>query len=273
MTVVLDGLPWESSFVFARTVLSPIAPGGLSPHQLWGLAIAAVILLVLAVKVLRDVGLTTLECVALIVVAPLVAHVEAPLWDPAPNASLAMNAAGFLVPLAVALKMLAEGRAPFWWTMLALGLTTAVAYMSSYAVPNEGVLLYYRLPAVTAAVLALVIAHRNPRAVGPIAFVAGAGGVIVGADALRIHELLVTPEQHRIIVGGAGVFDGIFLVGILAPLIAAFGIACLTSARKALAPLRDVDESPVDDGRRSRAWVEVPEGDARRGRPDARRAD
>ena len=51
------------------------------------------------------------------------------------------------------------------------------------------------------------------------AYVAGTTGVLIGADLLRINDIrqLGAPSAS---IGGAGTFDGIFLTGIVAVLLA-----------------------------------------------------
>jgi len=69
---------------------------------------------------------------------------------------------------------------------------------------------------VIAAILALLLDSAHS---APLAYVSGTLGVIIGADLLRIPDIrkLGTPFAS---IGGAGTFDGIFITGVVAVLLA-----------------------------------------------------
>jgi uncharacterized membrane protein len=68
----------------------------------------------------------------------------------------------------------------------------------------------------TTAVVALLLSRRHA---APLAYVSGSLGTLIGADLLNLDKLqgLGAPIAS---IGGAGTFDGVFLVGIVAVLIA-----------------------------------------------------
>jgi len=72
------------------------------------------------------------------------------------------------------------------------------------------------VPPVTAAIVALLLSR--PFA-APLAYVGGSLGTLIGADLLNLDKMqgLGAPIAS---IGGAGTFDGIFLAGVLAVLIA-----------------------------------------------------
>ena len=65
--------------------------------------------------------------------------------------------------------------------------------------------------------MALILSRQQA---APLAYIGGSIGVLVGADLLNLGKLreLGAPIAS---IGGAGTFDGIFLTGVLAVLIAA----------------------------------------------------
>ena len=67
-----------------------------------------------------------------------------------------------------------------------------------------------------AAITAILISPQNS---APLAYICGTMGVLIGADILRIKDVpkLGAPIAS---IGGAGTFDGIFLTGIVAVLLA-----------------------------------------------------
>lgn len=72
------------------------------------------------------------------------------------------------------------------------------------------------IPPLAAAGTALLISRR---AAPPLAYIAGSLGTLIGGDLLNINRLqgLGAPIAS---IGGAGTFDGIFLAGIIAVLLA-----------------------------------------------------
>ncbi|MCX8015574.1 MAG: DUF1614 domain-containing protein, partial [candidate division WOR-3 bacterium] len=82
--------------------------------------------------------------------------------------------------------------------------------------PGIGIALPAFLPPIIAAILALVFVGR---ALAPgVAYISGVLGVLIGADLLNIRTIQKF-GRGVMSIGGAGVFDGIYLVGIIAVLI------------------------------------------------------
>ena len=69
---------------------------------------------------------------------------------------------------------------------------------------------------VTAAIVATLISRSDS---APLAYVSGTLGVLIGADILRLRNIKAMGLPMASI-GGAGTFDGIFLTGIIAVLLA-----------------------------------------------------
>lgn len=124
-----------------------------------------------------------------------------------------VNVGGAVIPVALSLYFLPQ--APLAPTIIATLLIILLSKLIARPVPGVGIAMPVFIPPVTSALLALLLADRNPAAV---AFISGVLGTLIGADLLnlgRIREIGLTVS-----IGGAGVFDGIFLVGIMAALLA-----------------------------------------------------
>ena len=81
-------------------------------------------------------------------------------------------------------------------------------------VPSFRALLLVRVLAAAGAALAL-----SRRFAAPIAYIGGSLGVLIGADLLNLGQLRSLGASVASI-GGAGTFDGIFLTGVIAVLLA-----------------------------------------------------
>jgi len=75
------------------------------------------------------------------------------------------------------------------------------------------------IPPIVAAISAYLLASNASSAIRVVAYVAGVLGTLIGADLSNLHVIpkLGAPVAS---IGGAGTFDGVFLSGIIAALLA-----------------------------------------------------
>lgn len=190
--------------------------GGLPTAEEWPWVAGLLLLFaIVGTRLLIAVGLTRIEAILVAGLSPLLVLIDAPLGELDASVALAANATGCLIPAAVSVKILFERRLPWAEALVLVSLGTAVAFMSSHVVPSRGVLLQYRVPALVLGVLAAALLYRQPDRAGAGAFAAGALGVVIGADLMRLGELTSAGANGRIILGGAGLLDGILLVAVL----------------------------------------------------------
>jgi uncharacterized membrane protein len=93
---------------------------------------------------------------------------------------------------------------------------TVVVHRVAHPVPGLGIAVPNFVPALTAVAVALVLSRDSA---APLAYIAGSLGTLIGGDLLNIGRLqgLGAPVAS---IGGAGTFDGVFVAGILAVLLA-----------------------------------------------------
>ena len=134
---------------------------------------------------------------------------------PTRDTVLAVNLGGAVIPSVLSLYLLFSAESPVRM-LLALAVVTFVCYNLARPVPGMGIALPVFVPPLVAAASALLLDPASPTAT---AYVAGTLGTLIGADILNIGKIasLGAPVAS---IGGAGTFDGIFLTGILAVLIA-----------------------------------------------------
>ena len=117
------------------------------------------------------------------------------------------------MPICVSAYLLT--RVPSLWPVLvATALMAITTKLLARPVPGVGVVLPMFIPPVLAAAFALILAYQFA---APCAYIAGTLGTLLGADILNLHKF----QRLRGVasIGGAGVFDGIFLVGIVSVLL------------------------------------------------------
>ena len=124
--------------------------------------------------------------------------------------TIAVNVGGALIPAAFSIYLMPH--APFWPTLVSTLVVVLVARVFARVVPGQGITMPAFITPLVSAGLALLLARDHP---APVAFISGTLGTLIGAD------LLNWPNYKKlgpsmISIGGAGVFDGVFLSGILA---------------------------------------------------------
>jgi uncharacterized membrane protein len=142
-------------------------------------------------------------------------HYIVPVVVDWPGTIIAINIGGALIPGVVSLYLLAKYR--LWLVGLAaIASVAAICHYLADPVPGVGIALPVLVPAVTTAIVALLLSRQRA---APLAYISGSIGTLIGADLLNLDKLqgLGAPIAS---IGGAGTFDGIFLTGILAVLIA-----------------------------------------------------
>ena len=152
---------------------------------------------------------------------------------------LAVNLGGCIIPLIISLHLLLRGQVSLKKSLLGMAVVAAITYWAAQAVAGEGIVLPVWLSPLLAAAMGLLLASGFRRA-PPLAYISGTMGTLIGADLLSLMTPGILPalspmELHQtrpltLSIGGAGVFDGIFLTGIIAVLFAA-GIVCLLGGK------------------------------------------
>ncbi|MCF7845333.1 MAG: DUF1614 domain-containing protein [Candidatus Pacebacteria bacterium] len=102
--------------------------------------------------------------------------------------------------------------------MIITGITAVVSFAGSQFVENKGIVISIILPVLFTVLFSLILA---PEEVARVAFSSGVLGVVIGSDLMHLPYALKSGKSV-ISIGGAGIFDGIFLVGILSAIIANF---------------------------------------------------
>jgi uncharacterized membrane protein len=132
-----------------------------------------------------------------------------------PGTLIAVNVGGAVIPTFMSIYLLIKNTL---WVQgaLATAVVALVCYWLSQPVPGLGIAEPVFVPAVTTAVVAIVLSREYA---APLAYISGSLGTLIGADLLNLGNIrgLGAPVAS---IGGAGTFDGIFLIGIVAVLIA-----------------------------------------------------
>ncbi len=128
---------------------------------------------------------------------------------------LAINVGGAIIPVMLAVYLLLS-KAPLMPTAIATATMIVITKFLARPVPNVGIAMPALIPPICAVVLAWLLYYQNP---APVAYISGVLGTLIGADLLNLNRMRKM-SCGIMSIGGAGVFDGIYLVGIIAVLLA-----------------------------------------------------
>jgi len=216
-----------------ETDLSTIAilPVPFSPEQVL-IALAVLIpalvifnLLLISEEVFESIGLRFYQAMLVTVGALLGSLINIPLV-PIGEAVIAVNVGGAVIPLFVTIGMVARSRVSPSKTLAAIVFVSLVAYAFATPVPGLGITMPFYVAPLAGAATGLLLARGCQTAPG-LAYAGGTMGTLLGADILNLANpavlaALAGSKATVLSIGGAGIFDGIFITGVLSVLLAAY---------------------------------------------------
>jgi uncharacterized membrane protein len=128
---------------------------------------------------------------------------------------VAINVGGALIPTLLSLYLFFSMGIP-GRMLIGTAIVAVVVNQLAQVVPGVGVAVPVLVPPFLAAGVALVLAFRRAP---PVAYVSGTVGTLIGADLMNLGRV-AEMGAPVLSIGGAGTFDGVFLTGILAGLLA-----------------------------------------------------
>jgi len=132
-----------------------------------------------------------------------------------PGTLIAINLGGAAIPILVSLYLLVTRH--LWIKgIIAVAAVAVTCHLLAYPVRGVGIAMPVFVPPITTAIVALVLSREYA---APLAYIGGSLGALIGADLLNLGTVdgLGAPVAS---IGGAGTFDGVFLTGVLAVLLA-----------------------------------------------------
>jgi uncharacterized membrane protein len=142
-------------------------------------------------------------------------HYIIPMVQEWPGTVIAVNVGGAVVPTLLSLYLLHKHRL-YVSGLVGVVIVAAVVHWLAAPIRGVGIAVPIFIPPLVATATAWVLQRRSAP---PLAYIAGSLGTLIGADLLNLSKVqgLGAPVAS---IGGAGTFDGIFVTGILAVLLA-----------------------------------------------------
>lgn len=129
---------------------------------------------------------------------------------------IAVNVGGCLIPAGFSIYLFTTQPLMLYEVLTGIAVVALISYLYSFPVKGTGIGMPMLIAPVFAAIIAIIL---NSELSAPLAYISGTMGVLIGADLLNFRHITRMGAMIASI-GGAGTFDGIFMTGILAVLLA-----------------------------------------------------
>jgi uncharacterized membrane protein len=140
------------------------------------------------------------------------------------NWRVGINMGGAVIPILLSVYLTIKKKIPLKKIALGIAIVTIIAFFVTQPVADRGIVAsfpYWLFPAFFASLSSVFLSWNDFIKAAPLAYISGTIGVLIGADFFHIPELLSysTEEVTNAVIGGADVFDMIFITGIIAVLV------------------------------------------------------
>ncbi len=153
-----------------------------------------------------------------------------PQADTGQGTIIAINLGGAIVPICLSVYLIFRNGI-YVRSAIGVAIVAFIVHLLARPLPGVGITVPVFIPPIAAAIVALVISRVPLPEQGTVttppsltllpalAYVSGCMGTLIGADLLNLGSIgsLGAPVAS---IGGAGTFDGVFLTGIIAVLLA-----------------------------------------------------
>jgi uncharacterized membrane protein len=196
-----------AGFVAARVLSFASASMGLAPGTMMGVLLASFLgsYINIPIAYLPEHHMIAREVVTYFGIPYVV-----PVMRPAPATVLAINVGGAVIPIFMSLYLMVRNQlyTPSLWGIAVVALA---CHLLATPVPGIGIAEPIFVPSLVATVMALTLSRRHA---GALAYICGSLGTLIGADLTNLGKIqgLGAPVAS---IGGAGTFDGIFVIGLL----------------------------------------------------------
>jgi len=170
------------------------------------------------------IGFRTHHALLMTVGSLLGSFVDIPLYR-YDAVTIAINVGGALIPLFITLELFLRRRLDLKRAFAGILAVTLICYYVAEPLRGVGIVMPFYVSPLLAGVCGGVLGFRR-RSAPALAYVSGTMGTLMGADLMNILnpevlEYLSRGFTGKLSIGGAGIFDGIFLTGILSVFLAA----------------------------------------------------
>ena len=204
----------------------------------WILSVAIPIILFYVIyfvltKAFRYLGFSPLESILIVVVSFLftfpiivfgydISNIAIFSYN---NWIVGINTGGALIPIIISIYLIIKKNIPLLKVFIGILVVTVVTFFVTKPVPSQGIISnfpYWLLPGIVACISSVILLRKDFNKGAPLAYASATIGVLIGADFLHLYELLSykpTKLGTMATIGGAVLFDMIFITGVLSVII------------------------------------------------------
>ncbi len=137
------------------------------------------------------------------------------------NWNVGINMGGALIPIFLSIYLSIKKKIDWRKILIGIIIISIITYLVTYPDPTKGIVAKLPLgfvPAIVASIVSTILLYKDFKKAAPLAYISGTIGVLIGADVFHLYELLIQPVNNptNAIIGGANVFDMVFITGIIA---------------------------------------------------------
>jgi len=191
--------------------------------------LALYIIYLILTKAFRYMGFTSLEAVIIVFVSFLfgfeiiifgfnISNIYLFSYE---NWRVGINMGGAIIPILLSIYLTIKKKIPIKKIFIGILIVAIIAFFVTRPVAERGIIAsfpYWLLPAFFASIASVILSWKDFIRAAPLAYISGTIGVLIGADFFHLPELLSysTEKVTNAVIGGADVFDMIFITGIIA---------------------------------------------------------
>lgn len=196
-----------AGFVAARVLSFASASMGLAPSTMMAVLLASLLgsYINIPIAYLPEKHMIAREVVTYFGIPYVV-----PVVRSAPATVLAINVGGAVIPICMSLYLMMRNQL-YGLSLWGIAVVALACHLLATPVPGLGIAEPVFVPCVITTIMALALSRRHA---GALAYICGSLGTLIGADLTNLGKIqgLGAPVAS---IGGAGTFDGIFVIGLL----------------------------------------------------------
>jgi uncharacterized membrane protein len=192
--------------------------------------LAFYIIYLIITRAFKDMGFSSIEAIIIVFISALFGFIEIIIYGvnisniylfTHNNWIISINTGGALIPILLSFYLIIKNNLSGKKIIIGILVVTVITFFVTYPDPAKGIVSrfpFWLLPVFCASIISLLLYHNNYSKAAPFAYISGTIGVLIGADFFHLPTLVgsgVEPAKQAVI-GGANVFDMVFITGILA---------------------------------------------------------
>lgn len=140
------------------------------------------------------------------------------------NWIVGINTGGAVIPIILSIYLYIKNKLQLSKVFLGIIIVAIITYFVTEPIPQKGIVAkfpFWLLPIFFASLASIILYWKDIRKAAPFAYISGTIGVLIGADFFHLINLLGTNVQTTrfAVIGGASIFDMVFITGILAVIV------------------------------------------------------